>query len=278
MYKDLCRNRSPILTVLRFYERHDLLPPDIVSSCFLTKDEEEELGQKVGALMQAAGAYGLMTLALLVAIVQKEIVELCRFLTEDEEEELRQVAGALAEAAEASGLLNTAVLVATLLKVAKNPSLFSKRTLPAAVEWAIACDYQRGEEPLGTHWRDVWGDQVSRFTGEVEQPTEANIAKAALAAIATIQESRKLGRPYNLADQILADRLGEIFRGSGQPIRRSQQPVMREGEVGYVEGGPFYDFLGLVLKPLQRYLSERRRAPVTVDTIVRLVTENFPRA
>jgi hypothetical protein len=35
------------------------------------------------------------------------------------------------------------------------------------VEWALAGDYQRGEEPPGTHWRDVWGDQVARFPGEV---------------------------------------------------------------------------------------------------------------
>jgi hypothetical protein len=134
-------------------------------------------------------------------------------------------------------------------------------------------------EPQGTHWRDVWGDQVAAFPGEVEQPTDANISKAARAAIATIQESRKPGRTHNRADQILADRLGQIFRGSGQPIRRSNEPVMRDGKSVYVEGGgPFYRFLELVLKPLQRYLRERGLAPVTVATIVRLVTDDFPAA
>lgn len=202
---------------------------------------------------------------------------LCQRKTE--EEELRQIASALTVAAAASGIMSTAVLVATLLKVSKNPSLFFKRELPAPVEGAIACDYQRGEEALGTHWRDVWGDQVARFPGEVEQPTEANIAKAARAAIATIQESRKPGRTHNRADQVLADRLGQIFRGSGQPIRRSNEPVMRDGKSVYVEGGaPFYDFLELVLKPLQQYLRERGLAPVTVATIVRLVTDDFPPA
>jgi hypothetical protein len=91
--------------------------------------------------------------------------------TKNEEEELRQIGGALAVAAEASGIMSTAVLVATLRKVSKNPNLFFKRELPAPVEWAIACDYQRGEEALGTRWRDVWGDQVARFPGAVEQPT-----------------------------------------------------------------------------------------------------------
>ena len=67
-----------------------------------------------------------------------------------------------------------------------------------------------------------------------------------------------------------------IFRGSGQPIRRQTIPIMRHGKLVYVEGGGFYDFLELVLKPLQRYLKERQLAPVTVASIVRLVTDDFP--
>ena len=199
--------------------------------------------------------------------------------TKDEEQELRQIASALTVAAAASVTMPAGVLVATLLKVSKKPSLFFARELPAPVEWAMACDYQRGDEPPGTHWRHVWGDQVAAFPGEVEQPTEANIAKAARAAIAPIQESRKPGRTHNRADQILADRLGQMFRGSGQPIRRRNEPVMRDGKSVYVEGGgPFYRFLELVLKPLQRYLREQGLAPVTVATIVRLVTDDFPAA
>jgi hypothetical protein len=46
------------------------------------------------------------------------------------------------------------------------------------------------------------------------------------------------GRTYNRADQILADRLREIFRQSGQPIRRRREPVMRKGKLVYTEGGP----------------------------------------
>ncbi len=197
--------------------------------------------------------------------------------TKDEEEELRQIASALTVAAAASEVMPPGVLVATLQKVSKQPSLFFARELPQPVEWALADDYQRGDEPPGTHWRDVWGDQVAAFPGQVEQPTEANIAKAADAAIARIQ--RKAGRPYNEADQILAVRLGAIFRRSGHPIRRRRQPVMRRGEAVYVEGGgPFYDFLELVLKPLRGHLREKRLAPVTTETIVRRITEDFPKA
>jgi len=63
--------------------------------------------------------------------------------TKDEEEELRQIASALTLAAAASVAMPPARLVATLNKVSNNPSLFFARELPAPVEWAIACDYQR---------------------------------------------------------------------------------------------------------------------------------------
>src|SRR6266850_7890271 len=198
--------------------------------------------------------------------------------TKDEEEQLRAIASALTVAAAASAIIPTGIMVATLEKVQSNPRLLMTGELPQPVEWEITCHYQRADEPSGTHWRDVWGDQVAAFPGEVEQPIEANIKKAAASALKQMQNGRKRGRTYNRANQILADRLGEIFRGSGQPIRRSNEPVMRHGEPVYVEGGgPFYDFLELVSKPLQRHLRGRGLAPVTVATIVRLVTDDFPK-
>jgi hypothetical protein len=199
--------------------------------------------------------------------------------TKDEEEELRQIASALTVAAAASAEMRVGVLVATLKTVSKNPGLFLARELPQPVEWAIADDYQRGDESPGTHWRDVWGDQVATSPGEVEEPTELNIAKAAGAAIARIQMTQKAGRPYNPADQILAVRLGAIFRRSGHPIRRHREPVMRQGEAIYVEGGgPVHEFLELVLKPLRAHLRKKLLAPVTTETIVRRITEDFPKA
>jgi hypothetical protein len=53
---------------------------------------------------------------------------------------------------------------------------------------------------------------------------------------------------------------------------------MRRDEVVYVESGPVYDFLELVLKPLPAHLREKLRAPVTTETIVRRITEHFPKA
>src|SRR5258705_9023559 len=87
--------------------------------------------------------------------------------TKDEEEELRQIASALTVAAAASAEMPVGVLIASLKKVSKNSGLFFARELPQPVEWAIADDYRRGEESPGTHWRDVWGDQVATSSGEV---------------------------------------------------------------------------------------------------------------
>ena len=196
--------------------------------------------------------------------------------TKDEEELLRQIASALTVAAAACEVMPPRVLLATLQRVAKEPRLFFARQLPQPVERAIALDYQRCNEPPGTHWRDVWGDQAATFPGEVEQPIESAIAKAATAAIARIQNTRKAGRPYNQADRILAIELGVIFGRSGRLIRRRPEPVMLGKRVIYVERGPVYDFLDLVLKPLRPYLWEKLRMKITTATIVRHMTEDFP--
>ncbi len=190
-------------------------------------------------------------------------------LTLEEDEILSPMAGALSCAAEAARTMPDAVLCASLHEVVADPSLFSARKLPAEVEWTIACHYQRADEKPGTHGLDVWGDQLD----DVEVPTDENIKKAALSAIATIAAARKRGRRPNPANQILADRLGSNFRQSGQRIVRNHLPIMRYGELASVEVGPFYDFLNLVLKPLQQYLLENRLPPVTIDTIVRCAVE-----
>ena len=54
---------------------------------------------------------------------------------------------------------------------------------------------------------------------------------------------------------------------------------MRRGEAVYVEGGgPIHDFLELVLKPLRAHLHAKLLAPVTTETIVRRITDDFPKA
>ena len=125
-------------------------------------------------------------------------------------------------------------------------------------------------------------ERIGETYGEIKlrkpsyRPT-LNIAKAARAAIVSLQKARKPGRKHNRVDQVLADGLGDIFRRSGQPIRRGREPIMRRDEAVFVEGGPVYDFLELVLKPLRAYLRQQQLAPVTTETIVRLITDDFPR-
>jgi hypothetical protein len=54
---------------------------------------------------------------------------------------------------------------------------------------------------------------------------------------------------------------------------------MRGKKVVYVEGGrPVHGFLELVLKPLRAHLREKLLAPVTTETIVRRITDDFPTA
>jgi hypothetical protein len=79
----------------------------------------------------------------------------------------------------------------------------------------------------------------------------------------------------NWANKIVALDLGKVLRSSGQSIVRRRYPEMRRGKLVFVEGGPFYDFLKLILPTLNGYLREQGRSPVTAETVVRLVNEEF---
>lgn len=198
-------------------------------------------------------------------------------LTQEEEEELKPIARALMEAAIMSVQMRDGVLVATLDKVARNPSLFFDSQLPAAVQWEIATDYQRGDERPGIFGMDIWGDEQTRCAYRLEAPTEANITRAAETARRRIDELRTSGRPHNQANRIIADLLGKIFRSSGHSIvrRRESTGKMFKEKAIYAEKGPFHDFLELVLPPLNLYLSEQKLPPVTIESIVRLATKEF---
>jgi hypothetical protein len=198
-------------------------------------------------------------------------------LTEEEKEELNPIARVLMEAAIKSVQMTDGVLVSTLDKVAKNPSLFFESQLPAAVQWEIAKDYQRGDEKPGAFGMDIWGDEQTRCTHLLETPAEANIKRAAEASRRRIQKRRRSGRPFNPANWIVAESLGKLFRPSGHSIvrRRESTGKMFDEKVIYAEKGPFYDFLELVLPPLRFYLSEQRLSPVTIESVVRFAAKKF---
>jgi hypothetical protein len=195
-------------------------------------------------------------------------------LTKDEEEALSPIIRALMDAAVMSEAMADRTILATLKRVAKDPSLFFSNELPAAVQWEIAFDYQRGDEKPGTFAMDVWGDEQTRCNYALETPSERSIKKAAEATIRRIEKALSRGRPPNPANGIIAERLGNVFRSTGTPIVRRREPSrMHEGKVVYVEKGPFKEILELVLPPLQDYLGERDLSRVTIDSVVRLATK-----
>jgi hypothetical protein len=196
-------------------------------------------------------------------------------LTEDEKRELEPVARVLMEAAAISVQMRAGVLVSTLDRVAKDPSLFFDGQLPAAVQWTIAKNYQRGDERPGSFCMDIWGDGQTVCAYSLAIPTEANIRKAAEAARSLIEKQRSSGRPHNQANRIVAEGLGTIFRSSGHSNVRRRVPTDRlfDNKIVYVEKGPFHSFLELVLPPLNMYLREQRLPPVTIESVVRLAAK-----
>jgi len=110
------------------------------------------------------------------------------------------------------------VLAATLLTVSKNPAVLHSRASGTS-RVGIACDYQRTTSPQGALARRL-GRPGCGLSGEIEQPTDVNIAKAAGAAIVSLQKTRKAGRS-TIALIEFCRRLGDIFRRSGQPVRRA---------------------------------------------------------
>lgn len=195
-------------------------------------------------------------------------------LSEQEKEGLYPIVRILMDAAIESQVVRKGVLVSTLNKVARNPSSFFAGNLPVEVQWEIACDYQRAQETPGTYCLDVWGGEQMECATSLEIPSNANIARAAMAAFCRIKVATAAGRPLNPANRILAQRLGEVFRSNGLSIARSRQPLkMFRGKVVYLEKGLFRYFLELALPPLEEFLRENALTPVTIDSVVRLAIE-----
>lgn len=114
-------------------------------------------------------------------------------LAPDEETELKAIAGVLTVAAAESEVLPRAAWLATLKRVSKEPCLWRSGRLPEEVERVIARNYQRRDETPGTHWQDISGGGLAFPKGQVEVPSDLNIARAAVAAIGRAQSIKKRG-------------------------------------------------------------------------------------
>jgi hypothetical protein len=197
-----------------------------------------------------------------------------RKLGVEEKEAIGRIATALTIAADAAHRTPPGIVAAWLDRIANNPALFRSELLPPEVHWEIASCYRRGSERPGTHLQDVWGRRRVRFEAKAQRASDARIAKAARLAAAS--SLRRRGRPPNLANHLLAEYLASAFRWCGGRIVRRLIPVAKEGGgIGYVEDGPFHQFLARVIGPLQEHLHRHGLPCVTIETIERIATERF---
>ena len=195
-----------------------------------------------------------------------------RKLTAEEKAAIESIATGLTIAADCAHRTETGVVAAWLRNIAKNPALFRSERLPPEVHWAIVSNYQRGLERPGTHLQDVFGRRTVRFEDKARRPTKPNIARAALAASASLRRIR--GRPRKGANWLLAEDLSRAFRFLGGHIVRRQVAVNAGGGARYVEDGPFYHFLKQVIGPLQRHLERHGLSAVTIETVERIATRS----
>jgi hypothetical protein len=194
-------------------------------------------------------------------------------LNEGEQQELNPIIRALMEAVQTIEAMPIHILISTLRRIARNPAQFFTEDVPAAVEYAIACNYQRASEKPGTFCLDVWGGPKVDCPYPLEAPTQFRIAQAAERACSCLAPVRSRGRPRHIAIDIVAEQMGSMYRASGHDIVRRLEPTMVRGRLSYAEAGPFYDFLTLVLKPLNDHLRERRLPTITLASVVRHATE-----
>ena len=200
-------------------------------------------------------------------------------LTQDEILELTPIVSALTMAAVESQRMAPGVQIATLRRIAKHPPQ-STSELPGAIQWELARNHRRGEEAPGTFSMDIWGSDQTGAPYITGVPTPENLARAAEAAAGRFLAGRSAGRERNTANWILGEELGRTFRARGQAIKRSRKKLVREDKKGaanitYPEGGPFYDFLKLVLPPLSEFLEEHGLPPVTIESIVRYAASMY---
>ncbi len=193
-------------------------------------------------------------------------------LSKEEELEFETLITPLTKAAVEAQWMPPGVMISTLLRIANNPPEQIDQ-LPGIIQWVLAAFYRRGDEVPGTFALDIWGTEQVKPNYIFGRPTPENTARAAQAAMEDLVRSP--GRRPNAANFVLAEELAPIFRRSGKLTtrqRRDKRVYRENGDwvIEYIESGPYYDFVRLVVDPLNRFLSERSLPPVTVESIVGL--------
>jgi hypothetical protein len=163
---------------------------------------------------------------------------------------LNDIAGALALAAAVqmdAGFKAANKIVATLSAVARNPGVIKTRSIEPEAMGLIAANHQRGAEPRGIYWFDVYQDD------NAQEPDLAQISWAAERAIIELRTDIQNGRPESLILSILATRLRELFLCYNDVATRHS--VASDGNIAQVEAGPFLEFLKLVIAPLNEFFA-----------------------
>jgi hypothetical protein len=186
--------------------------------------------------------------------------------------EFERVVAALTKAACASQSIALGTIKATLSRIAKSPPARADWWLPWNIEEVLANYYRRGDEAPGTFSLDILGDKNVASNYIRVEPTPENVVRAAKLALLFLVQLP--GRPENAANTIVARELTPIFRQSGEVTRRRHKDDFRvkagKGYFVYSERGAYYDWLRLVLPPLNAFLRERLLPPANVQSIVRL--------
>jgi hypothetical protein len=160
-------------------------------------------------------------------------------------------------------------IVATLDAVENDPTVLLTRSVEPEALGSLAASYQRTDEPRGTFWFDVTDGHLTGVCS-LDQ-----IREAARFARARLRREAARGRRKKVGHHFLAAELGSIFSRFNAQITRHSVQTVRKGEDIQADGGPFVEFLGEVLGPLNDFLRELphcygERGPISESYLARL--------
>lgn len=183
-----------------------------------------------------------------------------------ENEVINEIVGVLTHAAAVAAKISDPALIATLKSIRRRPNLVFNNPVIGAAAWIIAENYQRQNEKPGTFWPDIMGQLPQDFHGSLRNPALANIKAAASRSLQKLQRPRSPGQPRNFANVLLSEKLGQIFLRYNDRITR-HSVVIATGPDRLRDGGPFFDFIQLVLEPLQSFLRAHKLRSVSASGV-----------
>jgi hypothetical protein len=134
-------------------------------------------------------------------------------------------------------------VIATLKSIKKNPSLILNAGVEPEALAMVSSSYQRAEEKPGTFWFDI-----DRPDDDAPDPQRVRIA----ASVAIKKLLPRRGQPRDVVLDFLGDKLLRCFLRFNATAGRHS--VAADGDRAQAEAGPFFEYLSLVIAPLNRFL------------------------